>query len=86
MVVYSSTQNLVANTKPTVAESYPDAVITGVDLSPIQPSFVPENVRFYVDDFEDEWVDPVNKYDYIHLRFALHTLKDRNSLMQRVMR
>ncbi|KAK3492600.1 S-adenosyl-L-methionine-dependent methyltransferase [Neurospora hispaniola] len=69
-----------------LAESYPDAVITGVDLSPIQPSFVPENVRFYVDDFEDEWVDPVNKYDYIHLRFALHTLKDRKSLMQRVMR
>ncbi|KAK3342731.1 S-adenosyl-L-methionine-dependent methyltransferase [Neurospora tetraspora] len=69
-----------------LAENYPDAVITGIDLSPIQPRFVPENVRFYVDDIEDEWVDPENKYDYIHLRFALHTLKDRKSLMQRVMR
>lgn len=86
LAIYPGTRNSLANTKPTVAESYPDAVITGVDLSPIQPSFVPENVRFYVDDVEDEWVDPVNKYDYIHLRFALHTLKDRKSLMQRVMR
>ncbi|KAK3950954.1 S-adenosyl-L-methionine-dependent methyltransferase [Pseudoneurospora amorphoporcata] len=69
-----------------LAEEYPDAVITGIDLSPIQPSFVPENVRFFVDDIEDEWVDPENKYDYIHMRFALHTLKDRKSLMERVIR
>ncbi|KAK3401873.1 S-adenosyl-L-methionine-dependent methyltransferase [Sordaria brevicollis] len=69
-----------------VAEKYPDAVITGIDLSPIQPSFVPENVHFIVDDMEDEWVDPENKYDYIHLRFALHTLKDRKTLMKRALR
>lgn len=69
-----------------MAEEFPDALITGVDLSPIQPSLVPENVHFFVDDIEDEWVDPENKYDYIHLRFALNTLKDRKALMERAMR
>lgn len=34
---------------------YPSAVVIGTDLSPTQPSWVPPNVRFEVDDFKDEW-------------------------------
>ncbi|KAK1466663.1 methyltransferase [Colletotrichum cuscutae] len=39
-----------------VGGHYPSAEVTGVDLSPIQPSWVPSNVRFFVDDVEDDWL------------------------------
>jgi cyclopropane fatty-acyl-phospholipid synthase-like methyltransferase len=33
-----------------MGDLYPDSQIIGTDLSPIQPSFVPPNVRFFVED------------------------------------
>ncbi|KAK1453492.1 methyltransferase [Colletotrichum melonis] len=36
--------------------SLPFRRVTGVDLSPIQPSWVPSNARFFVDDVEDDWL------------------------------
>ncbi|KAK3682339.1 S-adenosyl-L-methionine-dependent methyltransferase [Podospora appendiculata] len=69
-----------------LGDKYPQAHITGLDLSPIQPNFVPENVHFFVDDFEEEWVDPENKYDFIHIRHTAHSVKDRKLLLQRALR
>ncbi|KAL2198057.1 S-adenosyl-L-methionine-dependent methyltransferase [Corynascus similis CBS 632.67] len=69
-----------------LGDKYPNSTITGVDLSPIQPTFVPENVHFFVDDFEEEWVDPPEKYDFIHIRHTLHSVKDVEALLTRVMR
>ncbi|KAK4238335.1 Phosphoethanolamine N-methyltransferase [Achaetomium macrosporum] len=69
-----------------LGDRYPNTTITGIDLSPIQPNFVPENVHFFVDDFEEEWVDPENKYDYIHLRHTLHSVRDPQLLLERVLR
>ncbi|KXH26864.1 methyltransferase domain-containing protein [Colletotrichum salicis] len=37
------------------AETFPEATVLGVDLSPIQPGFVPPNCSFEVDDLEKEW-------------------------------
>lgn len=43
-----------------MADSYPAAQVIGTDLSPVQPSWVPPNCRFEVDDFELDWyVSPV---------------------------
>ncbi|KAH7174524.1 S-adenosyl-L-methionine-dependent methyltransferase [Fusarium flagelliforme] len=50
------------------ADEHPEAVVTGVDLSPIQPSVVPPNVEFQVDDMEDEWTFS-EPFDYIYCRF-----------------
>jgi metalloendopeptidase OMA1, mitochondrial len=33
-----------------MAEEYPESIIKGADLAPIQPVWVPPNVQFYVDD------------------------------------
>jgi len=33
-----------------VADEHPDCYVTGVDLAPIQPTWVPPNVKFEVDD------------------------------------
>ncbi|KAK3347149.1 S-adenosyl-L-methionine-dependent methyltransferase [Lasiosphaeria hispida] len=68
-----------------LGDKYPEAKITGIDLSPIQPNFVPQNVHFFVDDFEEDWVDADNKYDYIHIRHTLFSVRDRNLLFQRAM-
>lgn len=69
-----------------MGDKYPEAKITGIDLSPIQPNYVPEHVHFFVDDFEEDWVDPENKYDLIHVRHTLHSVRDRKALYQRVLR
>lgn len=33
-----------------MGDEYPESQIVGTDLSPIQPSYVPPNVRFFVED------------------------------------
>ena len=40
------------------ADRYPSALVTGTDLSPIQPSWVPPNCKFEIDDAEREWTHP----------------------------
>ncbi|KAJ5971211.1 Cytochrome P450 E-class group I [Penicillium vulpinum] len=51
------------------ADSFPSAEVTGTDLSPIQPSWVPPNLRFVVDDAESQWLySPSKPFDFIHAR------------------
>ncbi|KAL4945536.1 hypothetical protein BDV06DRAFT_26525 [Aspergillus oleicola] len=49
--------------------------ILGIDLSPIQPSWVPPNVRFNVDDVEKQWVVS-EPFDFIHCRYMAGSIKD----------
>lgn len=52
-----------------VADELSNAAVLGVDLSPIQPEWVPPNLKFYVDDYEDAWTYTDNEtFDYIHGR------------------
>jgi cyclopropane fatty-acyl-phospholipid synthase-like methyltransferase len=46
---------------------YPSATIIGIDISPTQPSWVPLNVRFEIEDFTDDWTFKPNEFDYIHI-------------------
>lgn len=59
-----------------VAEKHPEADVKGIDLAPIQPAWVPPNARFEIDDFNlDNWDDD-NKYDLIHERELLGSIKN----------
>ncbi|KAL4798393.1 S-adenosyl-L-methionine-dependent methyltransferase [Aspergillus venezuelensis] len=49
--------------------------ILGIDLSPIQPSWVPSNVRFQVDDIEKQWVVS-EPFDFIHCRYMAGSIRD----------
>ena len=54
--------------------AHPEAHVIGVDLSPIQPNWVPPNCSFEVDDIEQPWLwkEP---FDFIHsanLALGLH--------------
>ncbi|KAF5615166.1 methyltransferase [Fusarium tjaetaba] len=60
-----------------MADEYPNATVAGVDLSPIQPDWVPGNCMFHVDDYEDEWTyRESEKFDYIHGRALSGTSAD----------
>lgn len=66
-----------------MGDKYVGAEIIGLDLSAIQPEYVPENVHFFVDDFEEEWVDADNTYDFIHIRHTIHSVRNLELLLQR---
>ncbi|KAI8680666.1 hypothetical protein NCS56_00472400 [Fusarium sp. Ph1] len=55
-------------------DEHPEAQVIGVDLSPIQPSFVPPNVEFFVDDIEEPWSFS-QPFDYIHSRMMTFSIK-----------
>ena len=65
-----------------VADRFPSAEVTGTDLSPIQPDWSPPNVKFFVDDIEDEWVSG-NDFDLIHARHVFPFIKDPATLTRR---
>jgi SAM-dependent methyltransferase len=59
-----------------LGDLYPGAgLILGNDLSPIQPHWVPANVRFIVDDVEQQW-PPSQPFDYIHCRYMAGSIRD----------
>ncbi|KAM5359177.1 hypothetical protein ACJZ2D_014675 [Fusarium nematophilum] len=57
------------------ADEHPECEVTGIDLSPIQPSAVPPNVSFFVDDLEDVW-EYSTKFDFIFSRFLTGSIRD----------
>ncbi|KAJ9659644.1 hypothetical protein H2201_007235 [Coniosporium apollinis] len=57
------------------ADTHPSAEVIGTDLSPIQPSWVPPNLKFIIDDCEDEWLFK-QKFDFIHARMMCGSLQD----------
>jgi len=57
------------------ADEHPEAEVLGVDLSPIQPLFIPPNVKFEVDDSEDTWTFS-HKFDFIYSRAMEGALAD----------
>ncbi|KAL4928993.1 class I SAM-dependent methyltransferase [Aspergillus undulatus] len=62
-----------------MADAFPEAIVTGTDLSPIQPTWVPPNCRFEVDDFELPW-NFSHPFDYIHMRGIEGSVKDFDQL------
>ena len=54
-----------------MADRYPETQIIDVDLSPIQPNWVPPNVKFEIDDIEDNWTCPKDPFDIIYSQFML---------------
>lgn len=67
-----------------MGDLYPSSNILGVDLSPIQPEWVPPNVKFMVDDVESPWLKPLNHYDYVHARHTVMAIRNWPQLMGRV--
>ncbi|KAF7553131.1 hypothetical protein G7Z17_g3842 [Cylindrodendrum hubeiense] len=58
------------------ADGYPGAEVIGTDISPIQPSWVPPNVRFEIEDCTRDWTFASAFADYIHMRWLFGSIKD----------
>jgi len=58
-----------------LADEHPESMVTGVDLSPIQPAFVPPNLQFEIDDLEEEWTFK-QPFDFIYSRFMTGSIAD----------
>jgi len=64
-------------------EEFPSAEVLGVDLMPIQPTLVPPNVKFVIDDVEEDF--PISPpYDFIHCRYMAYAIKDWKRLVQQI--
>jgi SAM-dependent methyltransferase len=57
------------------ASQHPEAEVLGIDLSPIQPKWVPPNLRFETDDLEDHWTFKY-KFDFIYSRMMTASFKN----------
>lgn len=65
-----------------VAEQVPSARVLGIDLSPIQPEWVPNNCNFQIWDFEDGW-EFERRFDLIHGRFLIGSISAPEQLIRR---
>jgi SAM-dependent methyltransferase len=57
------------------ADEWPQASVLGIDLSPIQPAFVPPNAQFQVDDVEEDWTFG-ESFDFIYARMMTGSLQN----------
>jgi SAM-dependent methyltransferase len=62
---------------------HPGAEITGVDLSPIQPSFAPPNCKFEIDDVTSPWTFP-QPFDLINIRALYGSIADWPALYTQI--
>lgn len=58
------------------ADQFPSAQVIGTDLSPIQPTWIPPNLRFELDDAQLEWTYQPNSFDFVHLRTLQGSIGD----------
>jgi len=66
-----------------MGDAYPEAQVLATDLSPIQPSWVPPNVEFLIEDCETEWSFSPNSFDFIHVRSLAGAIKDWDTFLTR---
>ncbi|TEA16181.1 Secondary metabolism regulator LAE1 [Colletotrichum sidae] len=64
-----------------VADKFPSAHVIGVDISPIQNSYAPQNVDWRIDNIEDTWSPLYSDLDFVHLRSVSVTLRDPSSVI-----
>ncbi|KAK6529437.1 hypothetical protein TWF281_008612 [Arthrobotrys megalospora] len=65
-----------------IADCFPSASVVGTDLAPIQPTWVPPNLEFQIDDCEGDWTFPKDSFDFIHIRYLRAAISDWPRLYQ----
>ena len=58
----------------------------GTDISANQPSWVPPNARFEIDDASKDWTYQADYFDYIHIRWLNGTIKDWSAVYKEAYR
>ena len=68
------------------AEEFPDAQVIGTDISAIQPTSVPYNLAWLIDDCETSDWDYGFSFDYVHIRTLFGSIKDWPALYEKAYR
>ncbi|KAK7423551.1 hypothetical protein QQX98_001009 [Neonectria punicea] len=68
------------------ADEYPGCEVTGTDISPIQPSWIPPNVKFEIEDATQEWTFTPELFDYVHMRYLIGCIPDWTQLFKEAFR
>ncbi|KAK3947033.1 S-adenosyl-L-methionine-dependent methyltransferase [Pseudoneurospora amorphoporcata] len=68
------------------ADKFPECNVIGTDVSAIQPTWVPPNVRFEIDDYNKEWTYKADSFDLIHMRWITGTVNDWHALYKEAYR
>ncbi|KAM0430082.1 hypothetical protein ACHAPT_006088 [Fusarium lateritium] len=68
------------------ADDFPNAEVTGTDISVIQPQWVPPNLKFEIEDCTQTWTFDENSLDYVHIRYLIGSIKDWPALMKEAFR
>ncbi|KAI8665610.1 hypothetical protein NCS56_00997300 [Fusarium sp. Ph1] len=68
------------------ADEYPNASVIGTDVSPIQPSWIPPNLQFQIDDCTQEWTFKENSADFVHVRWLVGSIPDWTALFKQAYR
>ncbi|KAG9499285.1 hypothetical protein J7337_010104 [Fusarium musae] len=62
------------------ADKFPGCEVIGTDISPIQPGWVPPNLKFEIEDCTQQWTFPTDSFDYVHLRYLVGCIPDWTEL------
>jgi hypothetical protein len=69
-----------------VADKYLSSHVIGIDVSVMEPKFVPPNVEFLVDDFNASSYEECQQYDLIHGRQLLGSVANWPQLIAKCYR
>ena len=58
----------------------------GTDLSPVQPTWVPPNLKFEIEDATEQWSWPDNTFDFVHIRYLMGAISDWDFLYRQAYR
>lgn len=68
------------------ADRFPSAEVIGTDISPIQPTWVPPNCKFEIDDAQMPWTWAYDHFDFIHIRNLHGSISDWPALYEQCFR
>lgn len=69
-----------------VADQFPSARVIGIDITPVQPQWIVQNLEFRVEDVDDDerpWTNIYADADLIHNRALLQTIRNPRRFLQR---
>ncbi|KAL6923984.1 hypothetical protein FSST1_001258 [Fusarium sambucinum] len=67
-----------------MADKFPSAEVIGIDISPTQPSWIPPNVKFQIDDAQLDWTFEPASFDFIHIRYMHGAFDDWQRLYRQM--
>lgn len=68
------------------ADEFPETEVTATDIRTSQPTWVPPNLKFEVDDMNLEWTWPENHFDFVHYRVLYGCVRDWEELYTKTFR